>query len=104
ASRPWYDRIEQETMIFAVKHEDDRQLVNRVAGTRADGRFTILTQERFKTDDLLLELVRRIAEQRQLTPNQARRRIDRFDCEPRSVGISELGQHQHRCRMFEEAV
>src|SRR5690348_6323809 len=69
ATRPRNDRIEQEAMIFAIEHEDDRAFVDWIAGAGAYRRFPILTQERLKADDLLLELVRRIAEQRQLVPN-----------------------------------
>ena len=42
--------------------------------------------------------------QRQLVPDQARCRVERFDVQPRRVGISEVGQYQHRRRMLEKAV
>src|SRR6516165_10063181 len=76
AARPRNDRVKQETMVFAIEHEDDRALVNRIARAGADGRFPILAQELLETDDLLLELMRRIAGQRQFVPNQARCRVD----------------------------
>ena len=46
----------------------------------------------------------RIADQRQLMPNQAGRGVHRFHVQPWRVRVSEVGQHQHGRRVFEEAV
>ena len=98
------DRVEQEAVVLAIDHQHDRPLVDRIAGARADAGFPVLRQERLQIDDLLLEAVRRIAVQRQLVPHQARRGIERFHRQPRRVGVGEIGQHQHRRRMLEEAI
>ena len=66
--------------------------------------FQFCARKRLEIDDLLLEAVGGIAGERQLVPDQARRGIERFDREPRRVRIGEIGQHQNRRRMLEEAV
>ena len=48
--------------------------------------------------------MRRIAGERQLVPDHAGSGVERFHRQPGRVGIGEVGQHQHRRRMLEEAV
>ena len=66
--------------------------------------FPILRQERLEIHDLLLEAVRRIAGERQLVPDHAGGGIERFHRQPRRVRVGEIGEHQHRRGMLEEAV
>ncbi len=98
------DRIEQETVIVAVNYEHYGPFVDRVAGARGNSGLPVLHQERLKPNDLLFEAVRGITEQGQFVPDEARRGIERFDVQPRRVGIGEIGQDQHRRRMLEEAI
>ena len=104
AAGPRNDRVEQEAVIFAIDHQHHRAVIDRVAGARADAGFPVLGEEWFERHDLFLEAVRRIAGQRQLVPDHARCGVERLHREPRRVRIGEVGQHQHRRRMLEEAV
>src|SRR5690349_20025659 len=45
AARPRHDRIEQESMILAPQGQDDRTLVNRVAGPGGDAGAPVLGQK-----------------------------------------------------------
>ena len=104
AARLRNDRIEQEFVVFAIDHQHDRALIDRVAGLGADSRLPVLRQERFEIGDLLLEAVGRVAGERQLVPDQARRGAHRFDRQPRRIRIGQVGEHQHGRRVFEEPV
>src|SRR5579863_9342327 len=43
---PWNDRIEQKPMVFAVKHQRHRPLIDRHAGTGRDAGPPVLLQKR----------------------------------------------------------
>ena len=88
----------------AVDHQHHRPLIDRIAGLGADAGLPVLRQERHQVGDLLLEIVRGIAGQRDLVPDQARRRVQRLHVQPRRVGIVQVGEHQHGRRMLVEPV
>jgi len=75
-----------------------------IAGTRAYAGFPVLSQEWLEIHNLLFKAMRGIADKRQFVPDEAGRGIHRFDMQPRCVRVSEVGEYQHRRRMFEEAV
>ena len=102
--RPRHDRIEQERVILAPQRQDDGPRIDRVAGGRADPGAPVLGQEPFELADLLGKAVRGIARQRDILPDQALRRGRRARRQPRRLGVIEIGDDQHRGRMFEQAV
>ena len=101
---PRHDRIEQERMILAPQRQDDRPLIDRIAGGRADARAPVLGQEAFELADLLGEAVRGVAGQRDVLPDQALRRRHRARRQPRRLGIIEVGDDQHGGGMLEQAI
>ena len=104
AAGPGNDRVEQEPVVLAIDDEHDRTLIHRIAGARAHPGFPVERQERLEIDDLLLEAMRGIADERKLVPDQARGGVERLHGQPRRVGIGEVGEHQNGRRMLEEAI
>ena len=103
-ARPRHDRIEQEGMILAPQGQDDGPRIDRIAGGRTDSRPPVLGQKSFELADLLGKAVRGIARQRDILPDQALRRGRRTRRQPRRLGVIEIGDDQHRGRMFEQPV
>src|SRR4029079_15694574 len=99
-----YDLIEQEAVIVSVYYQNDGALVDRVAAFCADPRLPVLGEERLEVGELLLEAVRGVAVHRQLFPHKAGRGAQRFDRQPGSFRVGEIGEYQHRRRMLDEAI
>src|SRR6201990_502137 len=67
--RPWNGGIQQEPVVLAIEHEHDGPLVERHGGAWADRGAPVLFEEWPELGDLLLELARRGAPQRNLVPD-----------------------------------
>src|SRR5262245_23168065 len=69
------DLVEQETMIFPIDHQNDWLFVDWIAAGAADPRPPVLREERAKLSNLGFELVRSVAGQRKLVPDEAGGRV-----------------------------
>lgn len=96
-------RIQQEAVVLAVEHQDRRPLVDRVA-LPADPRLPGLGEEGLELGDLLLEVVRAVAPERRLLPDEGAGRLRGARGEPGRFRVVEVGQDQDRGRMLEQAV
>ena len=98
------DRIEQEFVILPVEHQHDRLLVNRIAALGADAGLPVLGQEILQPGDLLLEIVRGVAGERDLVPDEAAGRRRRLHRQPRRFGVIHVGEDEHGGGMLEETI
>ena len=93
-SRPRHDRIEQERVVLAPQRQDDRTLIDRIAGVRTDPRAPVLGEKPFEFADLLGKAVRGVAGERDILPDQALRRGRRARRQPRRLGVIEIGDDE----------
>ena len=91
-------------MILAPQGQDDRPLIDRVAGFRADAGAPVLRQKSFELADLFGKAMRGIARQRDVLPQQALRRGRRARRQPRRFGVIEVGDDKHGGGMLEQPV
>jgi hypothetical protein len=103
-ARSRQDVVEHEAAVLAVNHQHHRLLVDWVAGLGADAGLPVLGEKRLQGSDLRVELGGAGALQRDLAPRQALRRGHGLRGQAGSLGIVQVGHHQHRPRMLGEAV
>ena len=96
--------VEQELVIFAVDDQHRRTHHQRVATRRARPRLPAAGQRAVELIDLLSVFVRRATAQPHLLPVECGGQLGIARHQPRRLGIVEIGDHEHRGRMLEQAV